>query len=70
MIVETAWATLIFLSFGLLAPHGAVGILSLALFAVAVSSGFFLIEEMNRPFSGVLIVSSAPMREVLKHLAQ
>ena len=70
MIVETAWATLIFLSFGLLAPHGATGIISLALFAVAVSSGFFLIEEMNRPFSGVLIVSSAPMREALKHLPQ
>jgi hypothetical protein len=70
MIVETAWATLIFLSFGLLAPHGAAGIVSLALFALAVSSGFFLIEEMNRPFSGVLIVSSAPMREALKHLAQ
>ncbi len=68
MIVETAWATLIFLSFGLLAPHGATGIISLALFAVAVSSGFFLIEEMNRPFSGLLIVSSAPIREALKHL--
>jgi hypothetical protein len=70
MIVETAWATLIFLSFGLLAPHGATGIISLAFFAAAVSSGFFLIEEMNRPFSGVLIVSSAPMRETLKYLAK
>jgi hypothetical protein len=70
MIVETVWATLIFLSFGLLAPHGITGIISLALFAAAVSSGFFLIEEMNRPFSGVVIVSSAPMREALKHLPQ
>jgi hypothetical protein len=70
MIVETAWATLIFLSFGVLAPHGITGIVSLALFAAAVSSGFFLIEEMNRPFGGVLIVSSAPMREALKYLGK
>jgi hypothetical protein len=36
-----------FFSFGLLAPHGATAIISLAVFAAAVSSGFFLIEEMN-----------------------
>jgi hypothetical protein len=70
MIVETVWATIIFFSFGLLAPHGATAIISLAVFAAAVSSGFFLIEEMNRPFTGVLIVSSAPIREALKNLAQ
>src|ERR1700734_496548 len=70
MIVEVVWATIIFLSFGLLAPPGATAFVSLAIFAAAVSSGFFLIEEMNRPFSGVLIVSSAPMREALKRLPQ
>ena len=70
MIVETVWATIIFVCFGLLAPHGVTAIVSLALFACAVSSGFFLIEEMNRPFSGVLRVSSAPIREALKYLAQ
>jgi hypothetical protein len=70
MIVEVVWATIIFLSFGLLAPQGATAIVSLGIFAAAVSSGFFLIEEMNRPYSGVLIVSSAPLRETLKHLPQ
>ena len=70
MIVETVWATIIFVSFGLLAPHGLKAIVSLAFFAAAVSSGFFMIEEMNSPFSGVLRVSSSPIREVIKHLAQ
>jgi len=70
MIVETSWATIIFLSFGLLAPHGVTAIVSLAFFALAVSSGIFLIEEMNRPFTGVLKVSSAPMQEALKSLEQ
>jgi len=70
MVVETVWATIIFICFGLLAPHCVTGTVSLALFASAVSSGFFLIEEMNRPFSGLLKVSSAPIREVLKYLVQ
>ena len=70
MILETVWATIVFVSFGLLAPAGVKAIISLALFASAVSSGFFMIEELNRPFSGVLKVSSAPIREALKHLRQ
>ena len=70
MILETAWSTIVFVSFGLLAPAGLKAIISLALFASAVSSGFFMIEEMNTPFSGVLRVSSAPIREALEHLAQ
>ena len=60
MILETVWATIVFVSFGLLAPHGLQAIISLAFFAAAVASGFFMIEEMNRPFSGVLRVSNAP----------
>jgi hypothetical protein len=70
MIVEILWGTIIFISFGLLAPFGVTAIVSLAFFALAVSSGFFLIEEMNRPFSGVIRVSSAPVREALKYLVQ
>jgi hypothetical protein len=70
MIVEIAWATIIFVSFGLLAPLGVTAIVSLAFCALAVASGFFLIEEMNSPFNGVLKVSSAPIREALKYLAQ
>jgi hypothetical protein len=70
MIVEVFWGTIIFVSFGLLAPFGVTAVVSLALCALAVSSAFFLIEEMNRPFSGVIRVSSAPIREALKYLVQ
>ena len=69
-IVEIAWATIIFVSFGLLAPRNMIVIVSLAVCAAAVSGGFFLIVEMNTPFSGLLHVSSAPLREALKYLAQ
>jgi hypothetical protein len=70
MIVEIAWAVIIFTGFGLLAPRNATVIASLAVCASAVSGGFFLIVEMNTPFSGVLHTSSAPLREALKYLAQ
>ena len=70
MVMEIAWATLIFSSFGLLATHSVTAIVSLALCAFAVSGGFFLIVEMNTPFSGLIRVSSAPIRETFKQLAQ
>jgi hypothetical protein len=70
MIVEVAWATIIFASFGLLAPRNWAVILSFAVCASAVSGGFFLIVEMNTHFSGLLHVSSAPLREALKYLAR
>jgi hypothetical protein len=69
-VVEIAWATIIFTTFGLLAPRNAIVIVSLAICAAAVSGGFFLIVEMNRPFSGLLHTSSAPLREALKYLAR
>jgi hypothetical protein len=68
MMVEIAWATIIFVSFGLLAPRNVTVIVSLAVCASAVSGGFFLIVEMNTPFSGLLHASSAPVREALEHL--
>jgi hypothetical protein len=70
MIVEIAWAIIIFTGFGLLAPRNMTVIISLLICASAVSGGFFLIVEMNTPFSGLLHASSAPLREALKYLAQ
>jgi|HubBroStandDraft_6_1064221.scaffolds.fasta_scaffold566359_1 Protein of unknown function (DUF4239) len=70
MTVEIAWATIVFISFGLLAPRNATVIVSLAVCAAAVAGGFFLIVELNTPFNGLLHVSSAPIREALKYLAR
>jgi hypothetical protein len=70
MIVEIAWATIIFVNLGLLAPRNAMVIVSLAVCASAVSGGFFLIAEMNAPFGGLFHASSIPIREALKYLAR
>jgi hypothetical protein len=69
MMVEITWATIIFISFGLLAPRNAIVIISLGICAAAVAGGFFLIAEMNTPFSGLIHASSTPMREALKYLS-
>jgi hypothetical protein len=70
MVVEIAWAIIIFVNLGLLAPRNATAIVSLAVCASAVSGGFFLIAEMHSPFGGLLQASSAPVREALKYLAR
>lgn len=69
-VVEVAWATIIFATFGILAPRNMIVIVSLAICALAVSGGFFLIVEMNMPFNGLLHASSAPLREALKYLVR
>jgi hypothetical protein len=38
--------------------------------ALTVSSALFLILELDRPFNGVIAVSSEPMRNVLSHLGR
>jgi hypothetical protein len=70
MIVEITWATIIFASFGLLAPRNMMIIISLGICASAVSGGFFLIVELNTPFIGLFHASSAPLRDTLKYLAR
>jgi hypothetical protein len=69
MIVEISWALVIFLNFGVLAPRNGTVVASLAMCAGAVSVGFFFIVDLNTPFTGLLHVSSAPIREALKFLA-
>jgi hypothetical protein len=62
------WLAIIFISFGLFAPHNATAIATL--FFGAVSGAIFLILEMCTPFQGLMQLSSAPLRSALAHLGQ
>ena len=68
LVVLVLWLTLILGSFGLFAPANATVITSLCLSALSVSGAVFLILEMYSPYSGVIQVSSAPLRAALAHL--
>ena len=70
LVVVVFWLTIIFGSFGLLAPRNATVVAVLLLCALSVAGSFFLILEMDRPFEGLMKISSAPLRYTLAHLGQ
>ena len=70
LVVMIFWLAVVFVSFGLFAPRNATAIASLFAAALAVSGAIFLILEMYMPFSGLVQISSAPLRSALAHLGQ
>ncbi len=56
------WLTVLFASFGLFAPRNVTVIVALFLCALAVSSAFKLILDMDTPFEGSLHLSPPPIR--------
>lgn len=65
LVLLIFWVTVIFLSFGLFAPHNATVIATLFLCALSVSGAIFLIMELDRPFGGMIQISSAPLRAAI-----
>jgi hypothetical protein len=70
LVIVVSWLTFIFGSFGLFAPRNVTVGAVLVVCAAAASTSIFLILEMDEPFSGLLKVSSAPLRYALAHLGQ
>jgi hypothetical protein len=70
LVVLVAWLTLILTSFGLYAPPNATVVFTLFVCALAVSSAIFLILELDRPFEGMLQISSASLRNALAQLGR
>ncbi len=61
LVLLIFWVTIIFLSFGLFAPRNATVIAALLLCALSVSGAIFMILELDRPFEGLIQISSAPL---------
>ena len=70
LIVVVFWLVVIFLSFSLLAPPNAIATLSMLVSSLSVSGAIFLILELDRPFGGVMRISSEPMLHTLSQLAK
>jgi len=64
-VVLIFWLVVLFLGFGFLTRPNATVVLSLFLGALSVAGAIFLILEMNRPYSGLMQISSAPIRGAL-----
>lgn len=65
LVVLVCWLAVIFSAFGLFAPRNATVVTALFLCALSVSGAVLLVLEMDDPFSGLMKISSAPMREAL-----
>jgi hypothetical protein len=69
LAVLTFWLTILFSSFTLFSPLNPTGCAAVVVIALSASSAIFLILEMNTPFSGLMQISSAPVRNALAPLS-
>jgi hypothetical protein len=68
MAILIVWLTVIFASYSLFAEFTAVVSAALLIFALSISSALFLIVDLSQPFSGVMQISSEPLRHALPAL--
>jgi hypothetical protein len=59
------WLVIIFASFSLFSELNVTVFTCLSLFALSASCAIYLILELSRPFSGLMMISSAPLRNAL-----
>jgi hypothetical protein len=65
LVILVFWMVLIFGSFSLFSELNRTVTTALSLFAFSASCGIFLILELSRPFSGLMMISSEPLRNAL-----
>jgi hypothetical protein len=66
----TFWLSVIFLSFGLIAPRNALALVTISLGAVSIASAIYVIVDLDTPFTGPIVISSQPLRDALTHLTR
>ena len=70
LMILIFWLAVIFASFGLFAPRNGSVIFVLFICALSVAGALFLIVQMDQPYSGLIKISSAPVRAALSQLGQ
>jgi hypothetical protein len=70
LLILVFWLTVLFASFGLFAPWNATVLATLFVGALSVATALFLILEMDRPFEGVMQISSEPIQQALDRAAR
>lgn len=70
LTVVIFWLTVTFGSFGLFAPRNAVVFITLFLCSVSVAGALGLVVELDKPFEGLITISSEPLRNALAQLGK
>ena len=68
LLVLVSWLAILFASFSLFADNNATTIVALGIFALSASASIFLILELSQPFTGLMMISSEPLRHALTPL--
>ena len=69
LVVLIFWLAILFASFSLFADHNATTVVALCIFALSASAAIFLILELGQPFTGLMRISSEPLRNALAPLS-
>lgn len=70
LMVLVFWLTVLFVGFGLFTRFNITVIAALLVGSLSVAGAVFLILEMNQPYSGVMRISSAPIRHALTQMGR
>jgi hypothetical protein len=65
LIVLIFWVSIIFANFSLFAEPKPIAIGAQVVFALSAGAAIFLVLELSQPFSGLMQISSAPLRNAL-----
>lgn len=68
LVILVFWLVIIFASFSLFSELNRTVVAMFGLFAFSASCGIFLILELSRPFTGIMMISSEPLRNALAPL--
>ena len=69
-VILVSWFVIIFFSLGLFSPRNPTVIVVLLVCALSAAGSLYLIQELDRPYGGLITISSAPLRNALAHLGQ
>lgn len=70
LVILVFWLIVLFVGFGLFARLNGTVVAALLVGALSVAGAVFLIIEMNRPYRGVMRISSAPIRNALTQMGR
>ena len=70
LVVLASWLVILFAGYGLVAPRNATVVAVLFVCTLSVSAAVFLLLELSTPFSGILRISSGPLRDALSVLGK
>lgn len=70
LVILLFWLTMLYMTFGLFAPHNGTVVAVMFVGALALATAVFLIVEMNHPLQGAMKISSGPMRKAAELLGR